>query len=194
VPAFDGCLCCPPGQTPSSKLHVTGYVRKAIQLMAPSLSRTAARTAARTTLTSHLGTQPGDGSFLLVRERSMASTSEYLALHGAFDGSVYERLHQALLALSQSGRPLVLDLRGVRALDEGFLLRLLKVQRDLAARRTVSFQVAADGPLPPLLRRLGLEERFGLEPVKRLPQTQPLTTLPQATQTRRTSWVTNESR
>ena len=157
--------------------------------MAPSLSRPAARTA----LISHLGTQPGDGSFLLVRERGTLSTSECLALHGAFDGSVHERLHQALLGLSQSSLPLLLDLRGVSASDEGFLLRLLKVQRDLAARRTVSFQVAADGPLPPLLRRLGLEERFGLEPVKRLPQAQPLAALPHATQTRRTVWVTSES-
>ncbi len=161
--------------------------------MAPSLSRPAARTAARTTLISHLGTQPGDGSFLLIRERSKTSPSECLALHGAFDASVHECLHQALLGLSQSSLPLLLDLRGVSALDEGFLLRLLKMQRDLATRRAVSFQVAADGPLPPLIHRLGLEERFGLEPVKRLPQTQPLTTLPHAAQTRRTAWATSES-
>jgi len=157
--------------------------------MAPALSRP----AARTTLTSHLGTQPGDGSFLLVRERGKASTSEYLALHGAFDASVHESLHQALLGLSQPSLPLVLDLRGICALDEGFLLRLLKVQRDLATRRVVSFQIAADGPLLPLIRRLGLEERFGLEPVKRLPQKQVLTNSSLPAQTRRTSWATSES-
>lgn len=162
--------------------------------MAPSLSHTAARIASCTTLTSHLGTQPGDGSFLLVRERGRTFTSECLALHGAFDASVHERLHQALLGLSQSALPLMLDLRGVSALDEGFLRRLLKMQRDLATRRAVSFQVAADGPLPPLIHRLGLEERFGLEPVKRLPQPQPLTTLPHVAQTRRTAWATSESR
>lgn len=189
MPAFDGCLCCPPGQAPSSKLHVTGYVRKAIEFMAPSLLRP----AARTTFVSHLGTQPGDGSFLLVRERGKTSASECLALHGAFDGSVHERLHQALLGLSQSNLPLLLDLRGIVALDEGFLLRLLKVQRDLTARRIISFQIAADGPLPPLIYRLGLEERFGLEPVKRLPQNQLLTPLSHATQTRRTAWATSES-
>lgn len=161
--------------------------------MASSLSHS----AARTTLVSHLGIQPGDGSFLLVRERGPASTfgsaSECLALHGAFNGPMHERLHQALLGLSQPSLPLVLDLRGVSALDEGFLLRLLKVQRDLAARRTVSFQITADGPLPPLIYRLGLEERFGLEPVKRLPQPQPLAPLPHAMQARRTAWATNES-
>ncbi len=157
--------------------------------MAPSLSRIAVRTA----LISHVGTHPGDGSFLLVRERGKTSALECLALHGTFDGSMHERLHQALLGLSQSALPLVLDLRGVCVLDEGVLLRLLKVQRDLAAQRTVSFQIAADGPLPALIRRLGLEERFGLEPVKRLPQTQPLTSTLRAAQTRRTAWATSES-
>ena len=157
--------------------------------MAPSLPRS----AARTTLVSHLGTQPGDGSFLLVRERGKTSTSKCLALHGAFDASVHECLQQALLGLSQSDLPLMLDLRGIVALDEGFLLRLLKVQRDLAPRRVVSFQIAADGPLPLLIYRLGLEERFGLEPVKRLPQNQLLTTSPHLTQTRRTAWATSES-
>jgi len=63
----------------------------------------------------------------------------------------------------------VLDLCGICALDEGFLLRLLKVQRDLAAQRSVSFQIAEDGPVLPLIQRLGLEARFGLELPKRLP-------------------------
>ncbi len=134
--------------------------------MAPPLSRS----AARTTLVSHLGIQPGDRSFLLVRERSgKMSSAEHLALHGAFDVSLHESLHQTLLGLSHSTLPLVLDLCGICALDEGFLLRLLKVQRDLTAQRSVSFQIAEDGPVLPLIRRLGLEERFGLERLKRLP-------------------------
>jgi hypothetical protein len=136
--------------------------------MAPSLRRS----AARTTLVSHSGIHHGDRSFLLVRERpAKTAAGECLALHGVFDQAVYERLHLTLLALSHSILPLVLDLNGVSALDEGSLMRLLKVQRELAPRRAVSFQIASDGPVPPLIRRLGLETRFGLEPLRPLPRT-----------------------
>ena len=135
--------------------------------MAPSLRRS----AARSTLTSHLGIPHGDRSFLLVRERlGKSAAGECLALHGAFDQSVQERLHQTLLGLThsmaESSLPLVLDLCGVSALDEWVLARLLKVQREMSPR-PVAFQIAEDGPVLPLIRRLGLEERFGLEPVKR---------------------------
>ena len=134
--------------------------------MAPLLRRC----ATRSTLVSHLGAHHGDRSFLLVRERpGKTSAGECLALHGVFDQSVHERLHLTLLSLSQSTLPLVLDMRGISALDEGSLMRLLKVQRELAPRRSVSFQIAADGPVLPLIQRLGLEARFGLEPIKCLP-------------------------
>ena len=134
--------------------------------MAPLLRRSAARTS----LVSHLGAHHGDLSFLLVRERpGKTAAGECLALHGIFDQAVYGRLHQAMLSLSQSTLPLVLDLNGISALDEVSLMRLLKVQRELAPHRSVSFQIASDGPVLPLIRRLGLEARFGLEPVKPLP-------------------------
>ena len=134
--------------------------------MAPTLRRSAARSS----LVSHLGIQHGDRSFLLVRERpGTQSAGECLALHGAFDQAVHERLHTALLTLAQSPLPLVVDLRGISALDEGFLMRLLKVQRELTSRRTVTFHLSDDGPVLSLIQRLGLEERFGLEATKRLP-------------------------
>ena len=134
--------------------------------MAPSLRRC----AARSTLVSHLGAHHGDRSFLLVRERPRdLSAGECLALHGIFDMSVQERLHSALLSLPHSHSPLVLDLRGIRAVDEGFLLRLLKMQRELVPQRSLTFQIADSGPVLPLIQRLGLEARFGLEPTKRQP-------------------------
>jgi hypothetical protein len=126
--------------------------------------------AARTTFISHLGIHPGDRSSLLVRERpGKFLSAEQLALHGTFDVFLHDSLHRALLGLSHSTLPLVLDLRGVCALDEGFLLRLLKAQRELAPHRSVSFQIADAGPVPALIQRLGLEARFGLELPKRLP-------------------------
>ncbi|MGI4788877.1 MAG: hypothetical protein ACRYFS_08500 [Janthinobacterium lividum] len=129
------------------------------------------RSAARSTLVSHLGVHHGDRSFLLVRERTGTLTSgECLALHGTFDLLVQDRLHLTWLSLSHSILPLLLDLRGVSALDESFLARLLKIQRELASLRPVTFQIAEDGPVMLLIRRLGLEDRFGLELTKPLPQ------------------------
>lgn len=126
------------------------------------------RSAVRSTFVSHLGIQNGDHSFLLVRERPRrAAACEYFALHGAFDAAATERLAAALRGLPSTALPLILDLCGVSALDEAFLTRLLKAQRDLAPHRPVSFQLAGDDPAAVLIYRLGLEERFGLEIVKR---------------------------
>ena len=134
------------------------------------MAHTLRRSAARSTLVSHVGNHHGDRSFLLVRERLVKTApAEHLALHGVFDQAAYERLYLTLLSLSQDALPLVLDLRGISTLDEGLLARLLKVQRELAPSRSVSFLVAPEGPVLPLIQRLGLEERFGLEPVKRQP-------------------------
>ncbi len=147
-------------------------------------------------LTSHLGIHSGDQSFLLVRERpSPISAGEHLALHGVFelsDVSVHERLQRTLRPLASGSGPLTLDLRGVCALDEAFLLRLLKTQRELAPRRAVSFQIAEGGPVLPLIKRLGLEAAFGLEPARPLPKPS-LAALPPMTPTRRPQWAINES-
>lgn len=130
------------------------------------------RAAACSTLTSYVGTQHGDRSFLLVRERPSASSSaECFSLSGTLDQAVYERLHLSLLDLSRSRLPLVIDLSAISAIDEGSLLRLLKVQRELSSDRAVTFHFGDSGPVLPLISRLGLEERFGLEPRKRLPLT-----------------------
>ena len=147
-------------------------------------------------LTSHLGIYSGDQSFLLVRERSATNSSgEHLALHGTFDLSdvfVHERLHRTLRPLATGSGSLTLDLRGVCALDEAFLLRLLKTQRELAPHRAVSFEIAEDGPVRLLIKRLGLEASFGLEPARPQPKPSP-TALPPMTLTRRPQWAINES-
>lgn len=139
-------------------------------LLSPSFRRT----AAHTTFVSHLGMHGGDHSILVVRERpSKTALLETFALRGAFDSQAAERLLRSLRELVPSALPLVLDLRGVSALDEAFATRLLRIQRELSAGRSVSFQVADAGPVYSLLCRLGLEERFGLEPAKRLLPKQP---------------------
>ncbi len=138
--------------------------------MSPSLSL---RPAARSTFVSHFGLH-GDHSALLVRERPRETAeAEVFALHGAFDPAAADRLAAALRGLSPSALPLTLDLRGVSALDEALPTRLLKLHRELSLLRPVSFLVADDGPVPALLCRLGLEERFGVGPAKRLPPLPP---------------------
>lgn len=139
-----------------------------------SLPSSASRRLARTTFVSHLGIHSGDQSTLLVRERpNRSAASECFALHGAFDPAATERLATILRGLPSSSLPLTLDLRGVSVLDDTLLTRLLKLQRELSAQRSVSFQVTEDGPVFSLVCRLGLEERFGFEPAKRLPPKQP---------------------
>ena len=138
--------------------------------MAPSLSSSssivASRRSVRSTFVSHLGLHPGDYSFLLVRERSVKTAAgEHFALHGAFDPAAIERLAQSLRGLSPAA-PLVLDLRGITALDEASVSRLLKLRRELSEARSVTFQIDGDSPIAALLRRLGLEERFGLAPAR----------------------------
>ncbi len=166
--SFDACLCCPPGSTLTQTLR--NRVReKGRRLMAPPLSsslpQSSSRRSVRSTFVSHLGVQPGDHSYLLVRERAAAtSAGEYFALHGAFDLAAVERLSCSLRG--QASLPLVLDLRGVSALDEAFLARLLKLRRELSGSRPVSFQIADDSQVSALICRLGLEERFGLAPAR----------------------------
>lgn len=138
-----------------------------------SLSPSVSRRLARTTFVSYLGIHSGDQSSLLVRERpGRTASSECFTLHGAYDLAATERLAAVLRGLPSSSLPLVLDLRGVSALDEILLTRLLKLQRELSASRPVSFQMTEDGPAYLLVYRLGLEERFGLEPA-RLPPKRP---------------------
>ncbi len=153
----------------SPKLYVTGYARKAGCLMAPSLSSSLQQSSpqsVRSAFVSHLGVQPGDRSFLLVRERAAATSArEHFALHGAFDPAAVERLSWSLRCLS-SALPLVLDLRGITALDEASVTRLLKLRRELSDHRSVSFQIAEDSAVSALICRLGLEERFGLAPAR----------------------------
>lgn len=185
------------------KLYVTGYAGKAGCLMAPPLSSSLPNSASRrqghSTFISHLGVQPGDHSCLLVRERSAKTAScEHFALHGGFDPAAAERLFHSLRGLPPSSLPLVLDLRGISALDEAFLARLLKLRRELADLRPVSFQIAEDSPVSALISRLGLEEKFGLMPA-RLPLRR--TTVPAAprqlaprAEGRKIQWVTNENR
>ena len=144
-------------------------------LSSSSQSSSSLRRSARTTFVSHLGIHSGDQSSLLVRERPARSAySECFALHGAFDPPATERLAAVLRGLPASPLPLVLDLRGVSVLDDVLLTRLLKLQRELSVQRPVSFQITEDGPVFSLVCRLGLEERFGLEPVKRLLPKQPV--------------------
>ncbi len=131
----------------------------------------ALRRSVHSTFVSHLGLHPGDHSCLLVRERSTkTAVTEYFALHGVFDPAATERLARSLRGLPPSALPLTLDLRGVSALDEASLLRLLKLRRELSGFRSVSFQIADDSPVSALICRLGLEERFGLTPVRLPPR------------------------
>lgn len=153
-----------------TKPYVTGYARKAGCLMAPPLSSSslivASRHSARSTFVNHFGLHPGDHSYLLVRERSVKTAAgEHFALHGAFDPAAIERLAQSLRGLS-SAAPLALDLRGITALDEASVTRLLKLRRELSESRSVTFQIADDSPVAALIGRLGLEEKFGLVPVR----------------------------
>ncbi len=140
----------------------------------PLFSPSPSRRLARTTFVSHLDIHSGDHSTLLVRERPARTTSsECFVLHGAFDPAATERLVVTLRELPSSLLPLVLDLRGISALDDALLTRLLKIQREMSVQRPVSFQVTEDGPVFSLVCRLGLEERFGLGTAKRLPPKQP---------------------
>ena len=144
--------------------------------MSPPLSSSSplfspSRRAVRTTFVSHLGIHSGDQSTLLVRERpSRSAASECFALHGAFDPPATDRLAAVLRGLPASTLPLILDLRGVSVLDDMLLTRLLKLQRELSVQRPVSFQITDDGPVFSHICRLGLEERFGLEPARLLPK------------------------
>ena len=145
--------------------------------MAPPLSSSlllsVLRRSARSTFVSHLGPHPGDHSYLLVRERPVkAAVCEHFALHGGFDPAAAEWLSHYLRGLPPSSLPLVLDLQGVTTLDEAFLARLLKLRRELSDIRPVSFQIEDDGLVAAFIRRLGLEEKFGLVPA-RLPLKRP---------------------
>lgn len=164
-----------------------------------SLPKSASRRQGRSTFISYLGVQPGDHSCLLVRERSATTAAyEHFALQGGFDPAAAERLSHSLRSLPPSLLPLVLDLRGVSALDEAFLARLLKLRRELSDHRPVSFQIADDGPVSALICRLGLEEKFGFLPA-RLPLRRtavpaaPRQLAPRA-EGRKIQWVTNENR
>lgn len=133
--------------------------------MASPLSSSLGRSA-RSLFVSHLSVQPGDRSVLLVRERPVESAvCEHFTLHGAFDSAATERLSCSLRGQS-SALPLVLDLRGIIALDEASVTRLLKLKRELSAYRPVSFQIADGSPAAIILCRLGLEESFGLAPAR----------------------------
>ncbi len=135
--------------------------------LSSSLPSSLRHTVAHASFVSHLGLQHGDYSVLLVRERpSRTAACERFVLHGAFDPAAVERLAAALRGLPPSALPLTLDLRGVTSLEESCLPRLLKLRRELSGQRPVSFQIADDGPVPALLSRLGLEERFGFVPAR----------------------------
>ena len=134
--------------------------------LSSSLSTVASRRSVRSTFVSHLGLHPGDHSYLLVRERSARTAAgEHFALHGAFDAAAMDRLARTLRGLS-SAAPLALDLRGITALDEASVTRLLKLRRELSEFRSVTFQIADGSPISALLCRLGLEDRFGLTPAR----------------------------
>lgn len=167
--------------------------------MSSSLLPPPTRRSVRSAFVSHLGSHPGDRSFLLVRERPVKTAAcEHLALHGAFDPAATERLYQSLRDLTPSALPLVLDLRGVTALDETLLTRLLTLRRELSVRRAVSFQIADEGPVPALLCRLGLEEKFGLSaarlPLRRTAVPAAPSQLASRAERRNPQWVINENR